>query len=295
MKQHFYKYKVENLINISRIATAHYFEFESNFSFSGEAHDFWEMVYAVKNSVVCTADGKQLVLKEGDVLFHQPNEFHSLAADTKSAPDVFILCFDCKSEAISFFIGKHFTPDREGAGLLRMIIEEGRRTFEATNNPFIKKMPLAKNPPLGGLQMLKNLCEAFLISLLRKETGKEGATTHFLLKEDFEEHITNRIIAYLKANIHKSVSIDELAKTLSYTKSYLFRQFKKTTGDTIMAYFLKLKIDHAKKLLREGKMPVSEIAASLAFDTPNYFSKAFKKITGRTPTQYKRSHQIASK
>ena len=88
MKQHFYKYKVENLINISRIATAHYFEFESNFSFSGEAHDFWEMVYAVKNSVVCTADGKQLVLKEGDVLFHQPNEFHSLAADTKSAPDV---------------------------------------------------------------------------------------------------------------------------------------------------------------------------------------------------------------
>ena len=57
-----------------------------------------------------------------------------------------------------------------------------------------------------------------------------------------------------------------------------------------MSYFLKLKIDAAKKMLREGKTSVSDIAASLAFDSPNYFSKAFKKVTGRTPLQYKSMH-----
>ena len=57
-----------------------------------------------------------------------------------------------------------------------------------------------------------------------------------------------------------------------------------------MSYFLKLKIDAAKKMLREGKTSVSDIAASLAFDSPNYFSTAFKKVTGRTPLQYKSMH-----
>ena len=140
------------------------------------------------------------------------------------------------------------------------------------------------------MQLIKNLTEILLISLMRKETGKVDTAAQFLLKEDYEEHVTRQIIALLKENVRHSITIDEIAKTLSYTKSYLFRQFKKSTGDTIMSYFLKLKVDIAKTMLRDGKSTVNEIAASLAFESPNYFSKAFKKVTGRTPMQYKRMH-----
>ncbi len=290
MRQTYYKHKIENLLNISKIVTVHYFEFDPNFVSHGESHDFWELVYAVKNPIVCTASGKQITLAEGEVLFHKPNEYHTLSADTQSAPDVFIISFECKSEAIRFFENKHLTLDRDLLKYIYMIIEESKNTFDLPiSNPDIRKMPLSKTASLGGMQLIKNLTEILLIRLMREETEK-GEAAQFLLKEDYEEHLTKEIIAYLKANLTRTVTIDEIARNLSYTKSYLFRQFKKSTGDTIMSYFLKLKIDAAKKMLRLGKASVSEIAASLAFDSPNYFSKVFKKVTGRTPMQYKTMH-----
>ena len=59
----------------------------------------------------------------------------------------------------------------------------------------------------------------------------------------------------------------------------------------MMQYFIRLKIEKAKKLLRENEISVTQISETLAFDTPNYFSKTFKKITGYTPLQYKKIHQ----
>ena len=291
MRQLYYKHKVENLLNISKIVTVHYFAFDKSFASHGESHDFWELVYAVKNPVLCTANGERITLEEGEVLFHKPNEYHTLAADQEHAPNVFIISFECKSKAIRFFENKHLQLDRDLVKYVYAIIEESKNTFDLpVSSPDIRKMPLAKTKALGGLQLIKNLTEILLIHLMRRETGKVNTAAQFLLKEDYEEHITREIVAYLKENVHKNVSIDEIAKALCYTKSYLFRQFKKSTGDTIMSYFLKLKIDVAKKLLREGRTSVSDIAASLAFDTPNYFSKAFKKVTGRTPMQYKAMH-----
>ena len=47
----------------------------------------------------------------------------------------------------------------------------------------------------------------------------------------------------------------------------------------MMAYFVRLKVERAKQLLRETPMPIAEISDSLSFDNPNYFSKTFKKIS----------------
>ena len=70
MKQNYYKHKIENLLLVSKIVTIHYFEFEKNFESKGESHDFWELVYADKESIVCTANSKEITLKEGEILFH---------------------------------------------------------------------------------------------------------------------------------------------------------------------------------------------------------------------------------
>ena len=60
---------------------------------------------------------------------------------------------------------------------------------------------------------------------------------------------------------------------------------------SVMTYFSQLKIDCAKRMLRESNLSVTQIADKLSFDSPNYFSKIFKKLTGFTPLQYKKLHK----
>ena len=106
--KNYFQHKLYNLISVNKIITIHYFEFEKSFKTKGESHDFWELVFAEKESLLCSADGKQVHLNEGEILFHKPNEFHTLSANGKNAPNVIILSFVCKSDAIKFFENKKF-------------------------------------------------------------------------------------------------------------------------------------------------------------------------------------------
>jgi hypothetical protein len=176
MKQNYYKHKIENLILVSKIVTIHYFELAKNFASKGESHDFWELVYADKESIVCTANGKEFTLNEGEILFHKPNEFHTLSANSKKAPNVFIISFVCKSEAVRFFENKKLKLDKDLRKFVYMIIEESKKTFDLPYfNPDLKKMELCERPTLGGQQLIKNLFEILLINIMRSETEKENA------------------------------------------------------------------------------------------------------------------------
>ncbi len=292
MEKQYYKHKIENLIVVNKIVTIHYFEFDKRFQGPVEAHDFWELVYADKGSVICRADGAQTELKEGEMLFHKPNEIHSLQANGVIAPNVFIISFECKSEAMRFFENRKLIVDKNLLRFIYSIIEESKRTFDLPySDPALKKMQLLKKPTLGGQQLIKNYLELLLIELMRGETEKENAEVLFLPREELGERISKQVIAFLKDNLHRSLDIAEICRALNYNKSYLFRQFKQSTNCSIMAYFTKMKMERAKRLLRESDLSVTEIADKLAFDTPNYFSKTFKKITGFTPLQYKKMHK----
>ena len=129
MKKYF-KHKLENLLVIDKIITIHYFEFDKNFKSKVEAHDFWELVYADKEDILCTADGETLVLKQGELLFHKPDEVHSLAANGKNAPNVFIVSFECKSEAVQFFGHKKIRLEKAYVKFIYSIIQEAKRTFD---------------------------------------------------------------------------------------------------------------------------------------------------------------------
>ena len=136
--------------------------------------------------------------------------------------------------------------------------------------------------------MIKNYLELLLINLMRKETENESSEAVFLPQEQFDELISDRIIEYMREHITERLSVEDLCSTLHYNKSYIFRQFKKTTGSSPMVYFTGLKIQRAKQMLREGDLSVSAISDALAFDNANYFSKTFKKYTGYTPMTYRK-------
>lgn len=289
MEKKYYKHKIENLLVVNKIITIHYLEPDKNYVAPTESHDFWELVYVQKGRLICHADSEIVTLNEGEVLFHKPNEIHSLRCDGMHAPNIVVISFECISEAIHFFENRKMTVDKSLIHFIFAIIEEGKKTFNLPHfQPELKKMQLLPSPTLGGQQLIKNYLELLLINLMRGESESDNSQAIFLYKDNYEEFISKHVIEYMRQHIDENLSVDKICATLHYNRSYIFKQFKKTTGNSIMAYFNKMKIDKAKQLLRESEMSVTAISELLSFESPNYFSKLFKKVTGYTPSTYRK-------
>ena len=128
MKAIYVKTQLKNLINVTKIVTIHYYEFDKSFTFDGEAHVFWEMVYVDKGSVLVTREKEELILSQGDVIFHKPNEFHAIRA-FESEPNFFVISFVSSSHAMVFFKNYHTRLDKILKPFISAIIREAEATF----------------------------------------------------------------------------------------------------------------------------------------------------------------------
>ena len=282
------KTKLETVLNISRIITIHYYEFGPNFVFLGEKHDFWELVYVDKGRVQIRADEEDITLEQGQIVFHRPNEFHSIRS-LDSAPNFFVLSFSCPSAAMSLFDGFSTRLDKKLKGYLFSIIQEAEKTFVIPkNDPYLKKLERKPDAPLGGEQLIKTYLEQFLIFLLRTVTSRIEPQPP---KEEGNPLLTS-IQAYLADRVEMKLQIEDLCGEFGYSRSYLSRLFQKETGQSLGRYATKLKIDKAKQWIRETDMNFAQISAKLAFDNPQYFSRVFKRCTGMTPSEFKNSAHV---
>lgn len=96
--------------------------------------------------------------------------------------------------------------------------------------------------------------------------------------------IISQAIEYINNNFTKNITLDEISKIFNISPYYFSKIFKKTMGINFKEYLIKLKIEHALKLIKETNMSIKEISYAVGFDDPNYFVKAFKKWTGFTPS-----------
>lgn len=97
-----------------------------------------------------------------------------------------------------------------------------------------------------------------------------------------------RAVDYIRKNIDKNLSIDEVASVAYMSRQTFFRHFKNELGITPNDFILKEKIDRAKLLLkRDFGRSVTDIAYSLSFSSASHFIGIFKKITGITPKKYR--------
>jgi AraC-like DNA-binding protein len=92
----------------------------------------------------------------------------------------------------------------------------------------------------------------------------------------------------------QNVSLEEMALKFGLSESRLRVLFKAQVGLPPTQYVIKMRMKNAAKELRETYERVAEIAAGLGFDSDSYFTRAFKKTYGMTPTQYRKLHQQPS-
>ena len=287
----YFKHKINSLLVVNKIVAIHYLEQDEHFFDPEEKHDFWEIICAVKGNLTCTQKANQVEVKEGNMIFHKPNCPHSLTVPKQEHSGVFVISFVCSSEAMRFFTDKKVKLNARQLKYIFQIIEIAKRTYDITfYNLETDIMHLLPQPTLGGEQLIKNLLETLLIDIMRSLTETEDGNDVFLNESEFNDKLSDDIVCLMKENVYGNLSVEDICKKISYSKAYVFRQFKLATGKSVMDYYTDLKIKEAKKLIKENILNIKEISEKLCFDTPNYFSKTFKKKTGITPTKYKKTH-----
>jgi len=284
--------KLENYIEIEQLYSVHYFEYGKDFRFRGEKHNFWEFVYVDKGEVTATADDKDIVLQQGNVIFHKPDEWHNIRANGKIAPNVAIVSFACNSKGMSFFENKVLKVGQEQKSLISKIISEFTNSFTTPlGDIYAGKLERKAEATVGGEQMIRqHICE-FLLLFLRQNTI---VTQHRSFTVNNSNATLNIMENYMLDHIAGSVTIENLMKYSGLNRMGVNRIFKQNYGVSPIQYFISLKIELAKKYLREDNYNISQVSELLGYSSVHYFSLQFKKTTGMSPTEYSASIKAMS-
>lgn len=100
-----------------------------------------------------------------------------------------------------------------------------------------------------------------------------------------------KIVTKLDRGVHSDVSLVDIAAYANMSPSYFSKWFKRESGKSFVNYMTDAKLEYAQLMLTESNMSIIQIARDLAYNGANYFSKAFKKKTGLTPTEYREIHE----
>ena len=110
------------------------------------------------------------------------------------------------------------------------------------------------------------------------------------LQDDVGNAQPNQIVAkamhIVKHRFQEDLTLDSVAEELNISLFYLSKLFRKNKGISFTEYLTQVRLEHAKKLLEEGQKCVKEVAYATGFNSQSYFSKVFKKYTGKSPSEY---------
>ena len=274
--------------------TIHYFEYAKDYLFEGEKHDFWEFLVVDKGEVEVMADTNGYKLKQGEIIFHRPKEFHNVWANGKVAPNLVVVAFECNSKAISYFEKKILSIGDYEKNLLAQIIREAKEAFSSPLDvPSLKKLEKRPDSSFGCEQLIKIYLEQMLVYMIRKGNSiKPVSKLSTSVKERSDEDMQKKIITFLNENVSANITFEDVCRFSSLSKTNLKVLFKEKSGVSVMEYYKKLKIEEAKKMIREGEHNFTQIADILGYASIHYFSRHFKKATDMTPSQYSSSVKI---
>lgn len=277
---------------VSRIFSVHYFEYEKNYGFLGEEHDFWEFVYVDRGEIMVTAGDRKFPLKQGEMMFHEPNEFHNLQANGVVAPNLIIVGFECRSRAMEYFRQKAVRLSETEKHFLSVIIKEASEAFSSPlDATFLPKLAKRSDSMFGCEQMISLALEQLLISIRRSGEYRANKNTTTLMRRLTQDTVS-AVSEYLSENIGQKLRFSDVAEFAGLSESSLKSLFRARTGQGVMSYFANMKIERAKILIREGNYNITQISMMLGFDSIHLFSRRFKQITGMSPTEYSKSVKV---
>ncbi len=249
--------------------------------FQIEAHEqkVYEIIYVISGSGSSTIAGETVFLKEGSLLVNSVGHVHSMAA---GETDLF-------RYAYLGFLFRSSAEEPELQALQRCYKYQPYYLIPDQNNiiyPFLQSIGELYSSDLLNLQMVKNYCEQLVILTARNLLRQNGETSEKLLGRMSSTHGVYDVIRYVEENVCTLRQVVEVASALGYGYSYLSHFFKERTGISLQKYISYKKAEYAARLLKCSGLSVTEISVRLCYESPQAFSKAFKRVMGISPSLY---------
>ena len=257
-------------------------------------HDFFEIIFVFSGHCQQYIDLERKEFVEGDLIFIAPSVFHTMEVfDDES------LIFNILLRKKTFY--QMFTPIMNGHGLISEFFSEG-----LYNSQQIKHLIFH----LGEKELISS--QQFMMKLYKEQIYHDdfsdqiliGMLTYFiarimrdykdLVESSYREHNKNqvdfKVMSYIQENI-ATVTLEDIAHYFGFSTAYCSRLIKTNTGQNFNKWKRIIRIRQAENMLQNTTMSITDISASLGYENPETFIRAFKKERFMTPAKYRKQKQ----
>lgn len=261
---------------------------EGQISFQENNKAYWRIAFIEKGTAIVDLNQTRFIVNQGEVVFFSPFSDCKIYSFEQMNMRFLLIGFNVDSKHMAFFSNVIAALNVFEHDNLYYAIKCFYRFNNLIGNSQEKCVDVGADANLlVHLQMMKNHLELVLMSMyLRRIEETKGYRIHSFAKNTREKRVVIQVKKYLKKNIGKLLSIDTIAMDNGYSAAQLQRIFKNECGISIIDYFINIKMEYAKQLINEGQSTITEIAMSVGYNNPNYFSRLFKKKVGLSPSEY---------
>lgn len=276
----------EEEVVVRHIYNMKFLEYNESFVFESAHPSDWHLFCVYRDEVETLLNGEWVPLLAGHMVLIPPKTTYGLKIGVKSHPKILMISLNCEGSRVSELANIRLHLSADGFASLNDVLSDAKFAFNISSDmydqAFINKSLSSKTR-----QILKNKLELLLLDLL--ETNEQHSETMFLQPPAAmlsRQMLINSINEYLNTHISGAVTLTDMSNALNFSASYLNSVYRKATGHSIITAFNKMKIDHAKIYMEKSDYGITRISELLGFSSVHYFSRAFKKIAGLTPSEY---------
>ena len=248
-------------------------------------HDELEIIYVKSGFLTVSISGESYIGKTGDAFVVSPGNLHLMGSDT-GIVDYYTFLFPLKY--ISFR-----TDD---------MLDE--KLLEPLNSGHLMIGPRVKDTA-------KELCEQLIeIYMAKTDESESKITTQirtkiillqfilemwkkgFVIENDTSGRNTveKEMVSYIQQNFTGKISLREFGEQFHLSEKYISRYFKEHFHITLSQYVTYLRLEHAKQLLQDTDIPVTDVAMQSGYQNVSYFIRSFQKAYAVSPLKYRKNN-----
>ncbi len=260
-------------VRVSEILGYYYSIRDSGYHFEGEAHNFYELTYVDRGTLLTTVNDTSYTLKERELIIYGPGQFHTQQIQKGDSCSYITVLFnlDGTGEHYDFLSNQVFPYNKTIHSLMKTFVTESTSLL-----PYMDSLMLC-------------ILQETIIRLLQSEFTRDTAAAKKPVSEarqHYHDELLEKILAYIDETIREPITIAEICQKFSMSRSSLQILFNENLQQSPKKYINELKLEKSRQLIGENKYTISEIALLLGFNSIHYFSRAFTQKYNMAPSEY---------